>query len=279
MKVLITGANGFVGKNLQAHLSERKDLEVVTLTREDDPAQLPVLLRDVDFVFHLAGVNRPQNPEEFQTGNAGVTESLCEAIAASGRKIPVIYTSSTQALRDHPYGASKRAAEDALFRLQKKHGVPVHVFRLPNIFGKWCRPNYNSAIATFCYNIARNLPIQINDPNALLTLVYVDDVLERFIQLMDGADRALDAEGFETVAPQYSATVQDLAAQITAFRESRLNLITERVGCGLTRALHSTYLSYLPHQDFSYRVPHHADPRGVFVEMLKTPDCGQFSFF
>jgi len=279
MKVLITGANGFMGKNLQLHLAERKDVEVICFTRNDDESQLLGLLKDVSFVFHLAGVNRPQNPQEFSTGNTNLAQKLCYAIASTGRKIPVVYTSSTQADRDNAYGVSKRAAEDALFELQRKHDVAVHVFRLPNVFGKWCKPNYNSVVATFCHNIARGLPIQVNDPAASLTLVYVDDVIERFIQLMDGADRDLDANGFESVSPQYTITVGYLAKQIKIFKENRSSLMTERVGSGLTRALYSTYVSYLPTEEFAYQVPQHGDSRGIFVEMLKTPDCGQFSYF
>jgi len=282
-KVLITGANGFVGKNLQLHLAERKDVQVLCFTRGCDVAQLPGLLQEVDFVFHLAGVNRPQDPQEFTVGNAELTQVLCQALGAvaadTGRKVPVVYTSSTQAARDNLYGQSKRSAEDALFALQHTCGVPVHVFRLPNVFGKWCRPNYNSAVATFCHNIAHDLPIQVNDPAAPLTLVYVDDVVERFIQLMDGADAMVDGDGFATVAPQYATTVGELAAQIQAFKDSRDTLMTERVGTGWIRALYATYVSYLPVESFTYTVPQHGDPRGVFVEMLKTPDCGQFSFF
>lgn len=282
-KVLITGANGFVGKNLQLHLAERKDVQVLSFTRESDVAQLPGLLQEVDFVFHLAGVNRPQDPQEFTVGNAELTQALCQAVEAvavdTGRKIPVVCTSSTQAARDNSYGQSKRSAEDALFALQRTSGVPVHVFRLPNVFGKWCKPNYNSAVATFCHNIARDLPIQVNDPEVPLTLVYVDDVVEQFIQLMDGVDAMVDEGGFAAVAPQYTTTVGQLASQIQAFKDSRGTLMTERVGTGLVRALYATYVSYLPVEAFTYAVPQHGDPRGVFVEMLKTPDCGQFSFF
>lgn len=282
-KVLITGANGFVGKNLQLHLAERKDLQVLCFTRESDVAQLPSLLQEMDFVFHLAGVNRPQDPQEFGVGNAELTQMLCQAVGAvvadTGRKIPVVYTSSTQAARDNPYGQSKRLAEEALFDLQRTWGVPVHVFRLPNVFGKWCKPNYNSAVATFCHNIARELPIQVNDPAAALTLVYVDDVVERFIQLLDGADAMVDADGFAVVAPQYTTTVGELAAQIQTFKDSRSTLMTERVGTGMVRALYATYVSYLPVEAFTYTVPMYSDPRGVFAEMLKTPDCGQFSYF
>lgn len=283
MKVLITGADGFVGKNLQLHLAERKDVQVVFFTRGDGVAQLPALLQGVDFVFHLAGVNRPQDPQEFVAGNVDLTQALCQAVGDvakdTGKRVPVVYTSSAQAGRDNPYGQSKRGAEDALFALQRSHGVPVHVFRLPNVFGKWCKPNYNSAVATFCHNMARSLPIQVNDPAAPLTLVYVDDVIERFVQLMDGADPAVDADGFASVAPQYTTTVGALARQIQAFKDSRDTLVSERVGTGLVRALYSTYVSYLPVEAFAYTVPQHGDPRGVFVEMLKTPDCGQFSYF
>lgn len=282
-KVLITGVNGFVGKNLQLHLAERKDVQVLGFTRESDVAQLPGLLKEVDFVFHLAGVNRPKDPHEFATGNAEMTQILCRAVGAvaeeTGRKIPVVYTSSTQAVLDNPYGQSKRTAENALFALQRLAGVPVHVFRLSNVFGKWCKPNYNSVVATFCHNIARDLPIQVNDPAVSLTLVYVDDVVERFMHLMDGADTMVDADGFAAVTPQYTTTVGQLAAQIQAFKDSRGTLMTERVGTGWVRALYATYVSYLPVESFTYTVPQHGDPRGVFVEMLKTPDCGQFSFF
>ena len=283
MKVLITGANGFLGKNLQLHLAERKDVQVVCFTRSHDVAQLPQLLEGVDFVFHLAGVNRPQDPLEFNTGNVDLTQALYQAVCAvvqsTGKKVPIIYTSSTQAGRDNPYGQSKLGAEEALLAAERTHQVPVHIFRLPNVFGKWCKPNYNSAVATFCHNIARDLPIQVNDPAAPVTLVYVDDLIERFVQLMDGADAAVGSNGFEAVAPQYTTTVGELARQIRAFKDSRTTLMTERVGTGLVRALYASYVSYLPVESFTYTVPQYADPRGVFAEMLKTPDCGQFSFF
>jgi UDP-2-acetamido-2,6-beta-L-arabino-hexul-4-ose reductase len=281
--VLITGADGFLGKNLRLHLAERKDVEVACFTRANEVAQLPALLERVDFVFHLAGVNRPQDPKEFTAGNVDLTQvvanSLCAVARRTGKKIPIVYTSSTQAERDNAYGQSKRAAEEVLRQTARSHGIPVHVFRLPNVFGKWCKPNYNSAVATFCHNIARDLSIQINDPSAPVTLVYVDDVVERFMQLMDGADSSLDADGFATVAPQYTTTVGEIARQIQAFKDSRSSLVTDRVGTGFVRALYATYVSYLPAESFTYTVPQHGDARGVFVEMLKTPDCGQFSFF
>lgn len=281
--VLITGADGFIGKNLRLHLAERKADQVVCFTRQHSVAQLPELLQGVDFVYHLAGINRPQDPTEFTTGNADLTVALCQAVAAvaqaTGKLVPVVFASSTQAALDNPYGQSKRAAEDALFALQAQQGVPVFVCRLANVFGKWARPNYNSAVATFCHNVARGLPITINNAAALVSLVYVDDVCQRFLQLLDGAQPAPDAQGFEQVGPVYGTTVGELANTINGFAASRQTLLTDRVGTGLVRALYSTYVSYLPVEAFAYTVPQHGDPRGVFVEMLKTPDCGQFSYF
>ncbi|WP_458735732.1 UDP-2-acetamido-2,6-beta-L-arabino-hexul-4-ose reductase [Zobellella taiwanensis] len=276
MRVLITGAHGFVGQNLVAHLGERADITQVPFTRAHRPADLPALLEGVDFVFHLAGINRPQDPTEFASGNADLTRSLCQAIRESGRAIPVLYTSSIQAEQDNPYGQSKRQAEQALLDLAGQHGSAVHLFRLPNVFGKWARPNYNSAVATFCHNISRDLPIQINDPAAEIRLVYIDDVISHFVAVMEGK---LAGNPFVEVAPEYRITVGELAGQLQRFRDSRTSLVSERVGTGLVRALYSTYLSYLPPERFTYPVPKYGDERGVFVEMLKTPDAGQFSFF
>lgn len=276
MKVLITGANGFVGKNLAVHLRERADVDVLTFCRGDDLDVLSTRVSESDFVFHLAGVNRPQDPQEFQQGNSDLTQTLCDAIKASGRAIPVLYTSSSQATLDNAYGRSKLAAEQALQALAKELGSSVHLFRLPNVFGKWARPNYNSAVATFCHNIARDLPIQINSPDARISLVYIDDVVSTFLAVLDGRSCG---SPFLDVAVQYSITVGELAAQLEAFRDSRANMISEAVGTGLTRALYSTYLSYLPPERFTYDIAQHGDARGVFVEMLKTRDSGQFSFF
>lgn len=276
MKVLITGANGFVGQNLVSHLGERADVEVLRFTRDDSVKNLSGLVSQVDFIFHLAGVNRPQDPQEFYTGNTDLTRALCMAIRASGRKVPVLYTSSSQAELDNPYGNSKLGAEQVLLDLQSEVGSPIHLFRLPNVFGKWAKPNYNSAVATFCNNVARDLPIQINDPQARINLVYIDDVIAHFISVMDGRQAGTP---YLSVEPQYSITVGGLAEQLIAFRDSRASMITEPVGTGLVRALYSTYLSYLPPKSFAYQVPKHGDPRGVFVEMLKTRDSGQFSYF
>lgn len=281
MRVLVTGANGFIGKNLLLHFQEKGDIEVVPFTREHSVDDLPALLEGVDWVFHLAGINRPKNPEEFVTGNTGLTEQLCAAIEASGNDIPVVYTSSIQAELDNYYGSSKRAAEDALLALQQRTGNPVFIYRLPNVFGKWARPNYNSAVATFCHNVARDLPIQINDPSAVIRLVYVDNVVDSFMALLTGVE-AMNTRADNTyveVAPEYQISVSELADQLNRFKATRNNLITEPVGTGLVRALYSTYVSYLPPERFTYAVQQHGDARGVFVEMLKTQEAGQFSFF
>mgnify|MGYP006137595373 CR=1 FL=1 len=276
MKVLVTGSNGFIGNNLRVHLSERNDIEVITFSREDDLDAFGSMLDGVDFIFHLAGVNRPKNVEEFTLGNTDLTSALCQAIIQTKRLIPVIYTSSVQAELDNPYGESKKASEQVLMDFSAQTESPVYLFRLPNVFGKWCKPNYNSAVATFCYNIAHNLPVQINDANAKVRLVYVDDVVKYFMSIMDGA---LVELGLNNVNPVYEMTVGGLAEKIQLFKNSRQSLLTEPVGTGLDRALHSTYLSYLKPEQFSYELTKHEDPRGVFVEMLKTKNSGQFSYF
>lgn len=283
-KVLITGPDGFVGKNLRLALSSRSDIAVIFFNRDDNVSELPSLLVGVDFIFHLAGVNRPNDPAEFTSGNADLTRLLAAAVVLAAKKstkppAPIVFTSSVQANQAHPYGTSKRQAENHLRAVSENDEVPVHLFRLPNVFGKWGKPNYNSAVSTFCHNITRNLPIQVNDPQAAITLVYIDDVIERFIALMDGAATETDLDGFENITPQYTTTVGALAETIVSFKHSRETLVTERVGTGLVRALYSTYVSYLPPADFAYPLVKHEDPRGMFVEMLKTPDAGQFSFF
>lgn len=271
MKVLVTGANGFIGKNLLVHLSERK-IEAETFVRGDSLESLQEKVSKVDFIFHLAGINRPQNEAEFKEGNSDLTLALCECIRKTKRSIPIIITSSIQAALNNPYGQSKLKAEEHLKTLQSETGNPVHIFRLPNVFGKWCRPNYNSAVATFCHNILNGLPVQINDPNAVINLVYIDDVMSGFLSLMDG-------NPFKDISPVYQITVGNLEKQIRAFKESKETLITERVGTDLTRALYSTYVSYFTPAQFNYPLIKHEDPRGMFVEMLKTKDSGQFSFF
>lgn len=274
MKVLITGINGFIGKNLESHLRERNDIEILSCSR-DDLAGLRACVAEADCIFHLAGVNRPEDPAEFTSGNSDFTRSLCEALLANGKIIPVVFSSSIQAELDNAYGQSKRDAEEALRALAQQQAIELYILRLPNVFGKWAKPNYNSAVATFCHNIARNLPIQINNAAVRLSLVYIDDVVEHCVAILDGQLK----DGDKQVEPVYSTTVGALADQLLLFRDSRENLVTERVGSGLVRALYSTYLSYLPVESFGYEVPCYGDARGVFVEMLKTPDAGQFSYF
>lgn len=276
MKILVTGADGFIGKTLRVRLAEEGDFEVDIYTRADDIAALPAKVAAVDAVVHLAGENRPIDPAAFMEVNGDLTAALCNAIRAAGRPIPLIFTSSIQAERDNPYGASKRAGEDAVERLAAEPGRSCAIFRLPNVFGKWCRPNYNSAVATFCHNIARGEAIRVDDPAAPLSLVYVDDVANGLIAALRAPQTGLN---WGVVDPVYQTTVGEVADLIHAFRDSRDTLTTERVGTGLVRALYSTYVSYLPTEDFSYAVPVHGDQRGVFVEMLKTTDSGQFSFF
>jgi UDP-2-acetamido-2,6-beta-L-arabino-hexul-4-ose reductase len=276
MKVLITGANGFVGKNLRVRLAERVDVEVIRFTRDHAIDELSMLISNVDFVFHLAGVNRPKAVEEFKQGNTELTTALCAAIEFSGKKIPVIYSSSIQAELDNPYGESKLAAEQALLDFSERAGNPVYIFRLPNVFGKWCKPNYNSAVATFCHNIAHGLPVQINDSSASVNLVYIDDLIHQFIDVMDGN---VQDDIYYEVHPVYQLSIDELVDIIYAFKQGRESLITERVGVGFERALHATYLSYVSPKDFSYPLIKHSDHRGTFVEMLKSKDSGQISYF
>jgi len=278
MKVLVTGADGFVAKNLIVRLGELENFEVVKFSRQTSESDLPALVADVDAVVHLAGVNRPPSPEEFAAGNSGLTETLCKALFESGRRVPVLFSSSTQAVLENPYGKSKSEAENALWQYAANSDAKVYIYRLPNVFGKWCKPNYNSAVATFCHNIAHGLPIKINDPNVSLSLVYVDDLVDEFIRILNDKPEVGTGQ-FSAVTVEYKATVGELAQQIESFRASRQTLLTERVGTGLTRALYATYVSYLQPQSFSYELTRHGDSRGVFVEMLKTRDSGQFSYF
>ena len=229
-----------------------------------------------DAVVHLAGENRPADLQAFVDVNVGLTQRLCQNLEYLGRNIPVLLASSAQAELDNPYGRSKLAAEQAVEVLSRENGNPVAIYRLPGVFGKWCKPNYNSVVATFCHNKAHDLPVQISDVTARVRLVYVDDVINAFLAQMVSGWEGLTRP---TIEPEYSITLGELSEQIDAFKNCRSTLMLERVGTGLTRALYATYVSYLPVNKFAYSVPSHGDARGVFVEMLKTPDAGQFSFF
>jgi UDP-2-acetamido-2,6-beta-L-arabino-hexul-4-ose reductase len=275
MRVLVTGANGFIGKNLIVHMQEQS-IEFVSFTHDMALSDLASVLDGIDFVFHLAGINRPKELTEFTEGNAELTAQLCDLIRASGKSIPVLYTSSIQAAADNPYGLSKLAAEEALMSLENDTGSPVYLYRLPNVFGKWSRPNYNSAVATFCYNIANDLPVQINEPASVINLVYIDDVIQDFFKVLQEQPAGVVRP---EVSPAYKITVGELADQIRVFKTGRESMVTEPVGVGFTRALYSTYLSFLRPEQFTYPLIAHADARGRFVEMLKTKDSGQFSFF
>lgn len=276
MKVLVTGAHGFIGKNLVLRLREQADTEVLTFARGDTDAALLACLELADAVIHLAGENRPASPDAFERVNAGLTRQICDGLRALGKSTPLLLASSAQAALDNCYGRSKLAAEQAVELLAHDNRNPVAIYRLPGVFGKWCKPNYNSVVATFCHNKAHDLPVQINDANARVRLVYVDDVVDAFLSLLATAWSGLVRPA---VAPEYSINLVELSEQIDAFKNCRTTLVSERVGTGLTRALYATYVSYLPKEKFAYEVPAYGDARGVFVEMLKTPDAGQFSFF
>src|SRR5450830_215409 len=276
MRVLVTGARGFIGKSLMVRRSEMNGIVALPFCRGDSIQTLANLLENADCVIHLAGENRPLDARDFTTGNADLTAALCTAIKQSGRKIPLILSSSTQAALPNPYGLSKLAAEQHVTQLHSDTGNPALIYRLPGVFGKWCMPNYNSVVATFCHNIANDLPINISDPEKSIPLVYVDDVIAEFLHAI--ADFP-DGIAHNVIIPSYSITLGALAQQIQAFGNCRSTLVCEPVGVGLLRALYATYVSYLPPTKFAYDLPGYSDSRGTFVEMLKTTDSGQFSFF
>lgn len=275
MKILITGAKGFVGKNLVAELRNQGFQDLLEFDVDTDPALLDGYAASCEFVFHLAGVNRPNDQAEFMTGNFGFTSELLRALQKHGNKAPVLITSSTQAAFDNPYGQSKKAGEDLIFGYGKDQGVTVFVYRLPNVFGKWCRPNYNSAVATFCHNIAHGLAIQVNDPNVVMNLVYVDDVVASFIDKLKNGKP--DSEIYSEVTPVHTIKLGEIADMINSFRASRETLQVPDMGDAFTKKLYSTYLSYLPEDQFSYLLKMHVDSRGSFTEFLKSSERGQVS--
>ncbi len=275
MKVLITGIDGFIGKNLRVHLTQCTDITLVPWTRNDPPHTLSDRLREVNWVIHLAGVNRSDDDTQFTAGNRDLTAQLTQAMTQLEKKIPLIYTSSIQATADNPYGASKKAAEEVVQQYAQS-GAPVYIFRLPNVFGKWCCPNYNSVVATFCYNIARGLAIDIHDADTPLHLVHVDTVVYQLIAILKGA---IPRQMWCHVQPVYQSTVGALANEIKAIADSRRSLVLPPTDGGFARALYSTYLSYLPPSDFTYALTAHTDERGQFAEIMKFQHNGQISFF
>jgi UDP-2-acetamido-2,6-beta-L-arabino-hexul-4-ose reductase len=274
MKFLITGANGFIAKNLIAVLNRDTDNELLLFNRHSSLDELETYIKTADFIVHLAGVNRPENISEFYEGNTDLTQTILELAQQHERKIPILLSSSTQVSRDNDYGKSKLAAEELVQAYSERNNVPVFIYRLPNVFGKWCRPNYNSVIATWCYNTTHDLPITINDRNTLLTLVYIDDVIASFMACLNSDT---PTSGLVNVEPVYEKTLDEIETLLTEFKHSRESLLIPKVGFGFERALYATYLSYLPTDNFSYPLKGHSDVRGTFYEILKTQDSGQFS--
>lgn len=277
MNVLVTGANGFIGKNLTVELSKRENVKVFSFDLGMSAEQLETYCRECDFVYNLAGVNRPEHVEEFMEGNFGFASTLLETLKKYGNICPVMNASSIQAALENPYGKSKKAGEDMMFAYGQETGAPVYIYRFPNIFGKWCRPNYNSVIATFCYNIARGIPIQVNDRSTMMHLVYIDDVIDELLRTLDNQPH-VDADGFCYVPIEHEITLGEIVNLLYSFKESRRNLmIPDMTDNSIVKKLYSTYISYLPENEFSSPLTVHADERGSFTEILKSIDRGQVS--
>lgn len=287
MKILVTGAHGFVGRNLVSQLRNIRDgkarnyafsgeeLEIFEYDVDTDPSLLDDYCRQADFVFNLAGVNRPKDQAEFMKGNFGFASTLLDTLKKHGNACPVMISSSTQAALDNPYGESKRAGEELMFGYARGTGAKVLVYRFPNVFGKWCRPNYNSAVATFCHNIAHGLPIQVNDPNVVMHLVYIDDVVEELIGALGGQEHRQG--DYCEVPVVHTVTLGRIVELLYSFKESRNTLGVPDQGDAFAKKLYSTYLSYLPEDAFGYPLKMNVDARGSFTEIIRTPDRGQFS--
>lgn len=275
MKILVTGAKGFIGKNLIAELKTTTNHEIFEYDQDTDYSLLQQYCQDANFVFHLAGVNRPKEQSEFMSGNFGFTSKLLNLLKQYQNNCPVMISSSIQAALDNPYGQSKKAGEELLFSYSEETGANVLIYRFPNVFGKWCRPNYNSAVATFCHNIAHDLPIQVNDRNVEMTLVYIDDVVK---SLMDALEGRKQREGKYCVVPiTYQTTLGEIVDLIESFKASRAEQSIPDMSKPFTKKLYSTYLSYLPEDQFSYDLKMNVDARGSFTEFIRTPDRGQVS--
>ncbi len=278
-KILVTGANGFVGKNLCAALLEEKeketaDYEILKFDIENTPMELERHLGKADFIFHLAGVNRPERAEQYWPGNVELTQTIVDLLKKKKKNTPIVYTSSSQAVLDNPYGLSKKRAEEILTGYGIKTGARVYLYRLTNIFGKWSRPNYNSVVATFCYNISRGLDITISDPDYPIILVYIDDVIRSFKEKLSLADSGCGAV-FCTAAPTFQATPRELADKLYFFRDIRKNSIIPDLADRFTRYLYAAYLSFLDENDFAYNLELKEDERGALAEILKSAHFGQ----
>lgn len=276
MNILMTGAKGFMGRNLTHTLrSERPDDTLWLIDVDSTPEECQKAASEADFVFHFAGVNRPEHVEEFMQGNRDFTQTLM-TLLENGKKPPVVLSSSIQAALDNPYGESKRAGEAAVRAYGERTGTPVYIYRLPNAFGKWSRPNYNSAVATFCYNIARGLPIKVNDPSVKLTLCYIDDIIAECLRALNGEPTRTE-DGFCAVEPAHTILLGDMAALIESFRNMRDHLDIPDQSDPLTAKLYATYLSFLPQEDFARKPVIHADQRGFFAELIHMDGHGQMS--
>lgn len=276
MKILVTGAQGFIGKNLIAELGNRRYEDLFLCDMDTTSEQLDSYARDCDFVFHLAGVNRPETESEFMEGNSGFTSTLLDSLKKNNNGCPVLVTSSIQALLENPYGKSKKAGEELLLAYSRDTGAQVFIYRLPNVFGKWCRPNYNSAVATFCHNIANDLPITVNNPDHEMRLVYIDDVVNTFLSAMEGKETSAK-DGLFYVMKVHMTTLGEIVDLIYSFQGARSSLQTPNMADPFSKKLYSTYLSYLPKDQFSYPLKMNVDNRGSFTEFLKSPDRGQVS--
>ena len=274
--VLVTGAKGFIGKNLIVRLEELDNVVIKSFDKEDNMETLKKFLGEADFIFHLAGVNRPENVEEFKKVNAGLTKKLINLLEIMDKKIPITITSSIQAESDNPYGKSKKMAEDELIKHSKKNNVPVYIYRLPNVFGKWSKPNYNSVVSTFCYNISHNLDIIVSDPEKELELVYIDNVIDEFIKLLFKKDRNFK-EYFYIIKKTFKITLKELADKVCQIRDMRKTLIVPDLSDDFMKYLYATYLTYLSENDFSYNMDLKEDARGNFIELMKSKTFGQVS--
>lgn len=274
--VLVTGSEGFIGKNLITRLQELDSVVIKSFDKDDNIEILKKYLRESDIIFHLAGINRPKNVEEFEKVNVGLTETLIKLLEEMDKKIPIIITSSVQAELDNPYGKSKKMAEDELIKYSNKNSVPVYIYRLPNVFGKWSRPNYNSVVSTFCYNISHNLDITISDPEKELKLVYIDDVVNEFVKLLSSEVENIEKR-FCKINRTFKITLKKLADKIYQIKDMRKTLLVPDLSDDFIKYLHSTYLTYLDENNFSYNMDMKEDERGNFNELIKSESFGQVS--